>query len=701
MGNGFGFRSTNFFPIARSDFMFRIFSRLASLFSLRFAPGALAVSVAASGVAQDVADGELLPAALGIRSDKVGNSWNIESNGTIGRIGSTMVNSGLALSVDGEKFVSYQPLMTPDGKEFVLTGRPMASIPGLRVQRRIRLSVESGTLRYAEFFYNGSTDPLTINLSLATNFSGNYKTFLTDRGRTEPVLLNDTESGILVLPGATQSTRAFLFSLADPASAMKPTISAQNRYALAFQFPLKLKPGETQVVLHHVAQVVIPQNFDRRKLQKVFRPHSFTENENQIPASWKDWLANIGMAARNPAIVMVRQGGFSTLGIDPGPRAILAIGAGTRLTGEVAGSTVKISSAYGEVSLQVDTLAALSGRNGDATKLARVFLRDGQILSGEVYAPELAFAQSGGSRIELDVSSLDRLVFADSENDHDWASGTTAMLETHRGDRLKISDEKGTTIEAVTPWGGLAISPSNLIWLGPPANGASGYRAEMTNGTRCIVFLASEELAFQHNELGGIQLKTSDLRSVFTPRIKDRNRWSNAVGIQASIDLDGEQTVVGDIGNSTLPLIAEGNLIETSLSAIRHMRRVAKSSVSPGGIPEDVPGFEIRRWDGGVLTGFSPVDALSVEVFGEKWSIPLRDIVEIEMPSPDLTPETLTTIRSLVQQLGSEEWKVREGATRELGAFGYLAWPVLKRELQSSSDPEISHRLEQILSLLN
>jgi hypothetical protein len=52
----------------------------------------------------------------------VGNSWNIESNGTIGRIGSTMVNSGLALSVDGEKFVSYQPLMTPDGKEFVLTG---------------------------------------------------------------------------------------------------------------------------------------------------------------------------------------------------------------------------------------------------------------------------------------------------------------------------------------------------------------------------------------------------------------------------------------------------------------------------------------------------------------------------------------------------------------------------------------------------
>lgn len=651
--------------------------------------------------AQDISDTDLVPAALGIRSDNTGNSWNIESNGTIGRIGSTMVNSGLALSVDEEKFVSYQPLMTPDGKEFVLRGRPISGIPGLQIQRRIRLSEENGALRYAEIFYNGSTDPLVVNVSLVTNFSGNYKTFLTDRGRTEPVLLNESESGILVLPGATQSTRAFLFSLADSSSVMKPSISAQNRYALSFQYPLKLKPGETQIILHYVAQVVIPQNFDRRNLQKVFHPHSFRENEASVPSSWKDWLANAGAAVRNPAEATIRQGGLSTLGIDPGPRAILAIGEGTRLTGEVDGDAVELVSSYGDVSLKVENLSALVGQNGDPSRSVRTFLRDGQILSGEATSPGLAFSQSGGSRIEIDVKTLDRLVFAESGQDRSWASGTIAMLETHRGDRLKLAGENGALLNAVTPWGELEISPENLIWLGPAKENSTGYRAELTNGTRCIIFPGVEDVVLENAELGRFELKASDIKSVFTPRIQERNRWSSSVGIQASISLDGEQIVVGDIGNTSLPLVAGGNRIETSVSAIRKMRRVAKTSVSPGGIPEDLPGFEIERWDGGVITGFSPVDALSVEVYGRKWSIPLRDIVHIDMPSPELTPETLVQIRELVNRLGAAEWKVREEATRELGAFGYLAWPVLKRELQSSSDPEVSHRLEQILSLLN
>lgn len=651
--------------------------------------------------AQDISDTDLVPAALGIRSDNTGNSWNIESNGTIGRIGSTMVNSGLALSVDEEKFVSYQPLMTPDGKEFVLRGRPISGIPGLQIQRRIRLSEENGALRYAEIFYNGSTDPLVVNVSLVTNFSGNYKTFLTDRGRTEPVLLNESESGILVLPGATQSTRAFLFSLADSSSVMKPSISAQNRYALSFQYPLKLKPGETQIILHYVAQVVIPQNFDRRNLQKVFLPHSFRENEVSVPSSWKDWLANAGAAVRNPAEATIRQGGLWTLGIDPGPRAILAIGEGTRLTGEVDGDAVELVSSYGDVSLKVENLSALVGQNGDPSRPVRTFLRDGQILSGEATSPGLAFAQSGGSRIEIDVKTLDRLVFAESGQDRSWASGTIAMLETHRGDRLKLAGENGALLNAVTPWGELEISPENLIWLGPAKEDSTGYRAELTNGTRCIIFPGVEDVVLENAELGRFELKASDIKSVFTPRIQERNRWSSSVGIQATISLDGEQIVVGDIGNTSLPLIAGGNRIETSVSAIRKMRRVAKTSVSPGGIPEDLPGFEIERWDGGVITGFSPVDALSVEVYGRKWSIPLRDIVHIDMPSPELTPEALAQIRELVNRLGAAEWKVREEATRELGAFGYLAWPVLKRELQSSSDPEVSHRLEQILSLLN
>jgi hypothetical protein len=663
----------------------------------------LSFCLAASGLlfANGFPDADLVPAALGIRMDKNGNSWNIEPNGTIGRIGSTMVNSGLDLSVNDEKFVSFQPLMTPDGKEFVLRGRPFAGFPGLQVQRRIRLSGEAGALRYAEMFYNGSTDPVSVSVSLTTNFSGNYKTFLTDRGRTEPVLLKDPESGLVVLPGATQSTRAFLFSLAEPNSALKPTISAQNRYGLTYRYPLRLEPGETGIILHYVAQVIIPQNFDRRNLQKLFRPYSFAENEGQVPAEWKDYLLNTADAARNPAIAGIRNGGLATLGIQPGPNDILAIGSGTRLTGQVEGSDLQVSNEYGQARLALSDVAAIVGKNGDAARSARVFLRDGQIVSGEVNASAFAFSQTGGGRIDLDMKVLDRLVMATSISDSDWASGTLAMIETYRGDRFKIPGASAIKVEGITPWGSLPVNLDELVWLGPAMNGTNGHWVELKSGLKCLVFLAGSGLEMNHPSLGDISLNTNEIMSIFTPEVNERNRWSSAAGIQSVVAVEGDQTIVGDISNTTLPVVSGGTVIETAVDEIRRIKRVSASSISPGGIPEKVPGFEIERWDGGILSGFLLIDVISLKVEGQSWRVPVRDIVQIETPSPELTPETLSTIKKLIEDLGSPTWTVREKATRDLGAFGYLARPVLKKELQVSEDPEVSHRLERILSLLN
>ena len=272
---------------------------------LRFALFAVSSAVSAALVAQDAAPvsmakptaapvsgdataagakapGDLIPAAFGIWTDRAGSSWSVEAAGNIGRIGSSMVNGGLALLVNEEKFSPYQPMMTPDGKEMVIQGLPLESIPGLQMQRRVRLLGESGGLRYAEFFHNGSADPMTLSIGLTTNFSGNFKTFLSDRGRSEPRLLTPAEAGVVVLPGSSQSSRAFLFTLAGGAAGERPTISSQNRYGLTFRYRLDLAPGETSVILHHVAQVVIPQNFDRRTLADLSRPHQLDQVRGEL-----------------------------------------------------------------------------------------------------------------------------------------------------------------------------------------------------------------------------------------------------------------------------------------------------------------------------------------------------------------------------------------------------------------------------------
>jgi hypothetical protein len=99
--------------------------------------------------------------------------------------------------------------------------------------------------------------------------------------------------------------------------------------------------------------------------------------------------------------------------------------------------------------------------------------------------------------------------------------------------------------------------------------------------------------------------------------------------------------------------------------------------------------------------GSARVEALSVVVAGRTWQIPLREIESIDFASPSLDAGTLAKIAALVRNLGSADWATRESATRELGAFGYLARTVLQRELAATSDPEVERRLERILEGMN
>ena len=669
---------------------------------------AILVAIAAMGASafsqeelQPVQGERLVPAALGIRTDKRGNSWNVEQNGTIGRIGSTMVNSGLALMIDDEKFVSFQPMMTEDGGEFILQGRPMESYPGLQVQRRIRLMEEAGGLRYAEMFYNGSTDPISINVGLATNFSGNYKTFLTDRGRTEPVILDESETGIVVLPGSSQSTKAYLFTLGGPNAALKPSISAQNRYGLEFRYRLELAPGETSVLVHNVAQVVIPQNFDRRTLLKLFSPLSFSETSGYISAEWSDLIANsrhsIAAAIRSPVAGVVAE----SLGIEPTSTDVLASGSETRLVGKAEGDGVILSEDFQGATIPLESVAAIEGKDGNPERTPRVFLRDGQVFTSELQTPNLAFTQKNSETVALEPDSLDRLVMAARESETRWSDDGAALIETHGGDRFKVSAGGDLSISAITPWGVLPVTLADLIRIVPGSQQSLGHRVELKDGTDCLALFSEEEIGLTLESVGDYILKTNRLRSIFTPNSQGRKRFSEPGFTDSFAYLSGNQRVAGRIASETVPIVSSGGLIETETSDIRRIERVDSGSTAASGLSLDSHEFRLERWDGGVVNGYIRLESLSYLVRGENWEIPIHDIEKIETASPELTEKVLSDINSLVAQLGADDWATRENATRELGAFGYLARSTLQRELSETNDPEVSRRIERVLAESN
>ena len=652
-------------------------------------------AVAPSAAANEVGE-PLIPAAFGIWTDRAGSSWSVEAGGNIGRIGSTMVNSGLALLIDEEKFTPYQPMMTPDGKEMVLQGLPLEAFPGLQMQRRVRLLDEQGGLRYVELFHNGSSDPLTLSIGLTTNFSGNFKTFLSDRGRSEPLLLTPAETGVVVLPGSSQSSRAFLFTLAGTGGGDRPTISSQNRYGLTFRYRLDLAAGETGVILHHVAQVVIPQNFDRRTLAELSRPHQLDGIREGLESEWLPFLVNApeqsGLSARSA----FAEGGLSLLGLEAGAHDLLAIGDATRLSGSAAAESLQLSTPYGEAEFPLERLAAIQGGKTRPGGAARLFLRDGQVLSGQLEAAGLHFVPINGSRMELDPATLDRLILAGGKATPRWPDETAAVIETHAGDRIRVTKSEALSIPLMTAWGSLAIPLGDLLWLHSDLSGGPGYRAELKDGTRVAGLVDGASLAVSGSGLGDIDLPSGSIRHLYTEAGIELGDEEMAPVSGSVVKLPGGQQVAGAVSHTTFPIVADGTALEIPVTELRRISRIEP------GINEEVgPRYQFERWDGGVVAGRLALEFLSVQVGGRTWQIPLRDVVAVALASPSLDPATLTRIETLIRGLGSPEWSTRESATRELGAFGYLARPVLQRELATTDDPEVERRLERVLSGLN
>lgn len=654
---------------------------------IHLSAAALACLVWTGGAADPETAPELLPAAFGIWTDSAGSSWSVEAAGNIGRIGSSMVNSGLALQIDEEKFESSRPMMTADGKELVLQGIPLDTHPGLEVQRRIRLLDTPGGLLFAELFHNGSSDPLTISVGLSTNFSGNIKTFLSERGRTEPLLLGEFETSLIVLPGASQSSRAFLFTLAGASGGVRPTISSQNRYGIAFRYRLDLGPDESGVIVHHVAQIAIPQDLDRRTLLAASRPYALDALRSRFDPDWRDLAVNATEAPEATPRGLLKAGGWGALDENQTDSDLLAAGEATRLTGKVEGGPVALTSEYGSAEFPLERLSAISGSKREGGGSPRIYLRDGQIFTGTIAGGDLGFVPTGGARIALEAASLDRLLFSGSADPDAWPTDTAAVLETRAGDRLRLLAGEGPLLNFASAWGSLSVTAADLVWLRPAAGGV-GHRLSLRGGTEIEGFIEGATLSVETAEFGSVTLPAAGIKQLVTERGWALRPGEALPAAGTLLLLPGEQRLQVSIGDATLPLFVEGTKMETATAEIRRMRRENSGRET----------HRLERWDGGVMVGKLAMDSLAATVAGRVWQVPIGDLAGIEFAPPALDEATSAKIESLIGKLGSADWATREAASRELGAFGYLARAITQRELAETTDPEVARRLRRLLA---
>jgi hypothetical protein len=689
-------------------------------------------SIAQSSTAGGGSSSErLVPAAMGIRTDKQGNTWNIEQNGTLGRVGTSMVNSGLNLLINGNQFYTYQPLMTADGGEYVLHNRQSTGLAGLLVARRIRVMEAEGVVRYLEVLSNTTTNSISLNVTLRTQFSGNYKAYYTDQGRSNAVTLDPREGGVLVTPGSSQANRAVVFSLCSAKATLKPSISSQNRYGLSFQYNVQLAAGQTVCLAHAISQVPVPQGFDRKTLRRAFRSVEADRIGASIPTELRAATQNFQRPAGLGGVDVLSVPGASALGVERGRRDVLALGDETRLIGSAACDVLRMTSAFGDSEIGFDQVTAIEGGNRERRDGARIFLRDGQVFGGSLQAKDLGFVMAGGGKMQLDVARLDRLVRAESEGEGVWAPGTTALLETYGGDRLAIAgaagEGSGVKFSGLTPWGVLNFSIEDILWLAPQEDEPVGHYVEFRDGTRCFVFLAGDEVMLNSPVFGAFSLPVTQIRALLSSAGHRRNleqmkgekersgltagvavgggaspRLTDAtVSLKPYVSVTGKQRIVSEVQNAQLHVLTRAEPIAVAPGDIRRMTRLSDGVSGDRVAPGRGAQFRIQLWSGGLVSGHLAENFLDLGVRGQGWRVPVADIVELVTPVPQLSDAQRKNIARLLRQLGAADWQQRESASEELFSFGYLARSIFEQELRSSQDAEVRRRLEQILARLD
>ncbi|MFV1993978.1 MAG: hypothetical protein ACC661_00980 [Verrucomicrobiales bacterium] len=667
------------------------------------AQGASALAATSSpgaGVAGAGASQRLVPAGYGTRSDKLGNSWNFQQSGVLGRAGNSMLNTGLSLRINNQNFYNYQPMMTVDGNEYVLRHSHPQQLMGLQVTRRVRFLEKEGVVRYLEILSNPGGHDISVNLQLHSNFSGNYRTYISNEGAENFSTMGPKETSLLVVPGSASHTKAYAFSLCSANSPIKPTLTNQNKYSLVFHFNITVPAGQSVCLMHAVAQVPKPERLDRKTLAKIFKPLALSRHFKGLSPEYRNTLANYAGSSAYGGLSLLSSTGIEGLGVARARQDVLALGEQTRLLGSASCGRLVVTTRYGEVEIPFEEVAALAGGNRRRGDLARIFLRDGQVFSGKVEAQDFRFVMPSGATMNLEIQNLDRLVRARTQEEDRWGGGVGALLETYDGERISLEHAGEISLACVTPWGSMEFSLDELLWISPPEDEPVGHYLEFKDGSRFYAFLGGAPVKVRARLFGEIEIDPHEIRALVTRDFAQRQehpREEAGAGTlqEPHLVLAGGQILVGRIAAPALHVITNAELLETSPEAIRVMRNVAGETENA---VEDAPAFQIQLWGGGIVLGHLEETILEVRVRGREWRVPVQDVVEVISPQPRVSEAARSAIAKLIRELGDEDWKKRENATEELREYGYLARSLLLDAARVTHDAEVQRRLERLIN---
>lgn len=638
----------------------------------------------------------LVPAMMGPHVDKMGNEWNLEQNGMIGghRTGNSILSGAMMLNVGPEQFYGGQPMATTDGREIVLVGQQPTQ--GLLITRHIRYLDKEGGLLFLDVFANQNPTDLNAVIEYRQNFSGTVKSMLTDAGRPVRGALEKEESAFVITPGGAGG-KSYGFVVCAPRASVKPMITTQSQYQLSTRYSMTVPANKSIAILQAITQSRLSIRPDSKELEKMFRPFSLARHLGEWPKALTSTVINV----RGAATDQLDLGAWfpdEFLGVKREAMDVLAMGEGTRLRGRSSCARLSLDHRLGKITIPWEKVVALAGSRRAGAGGGRIYLADGQVLSGAWQAEELRFEINGGLRMDLKSSELDVLVRGTPGGPAEWPKNVVALVETWGGERYAVGNSGPSEIALVSAWGPRKARLSDISWISQSSDDAGGTVAQFTDGSKLRVWPGGDDLQLQTALFGPQKWQVGSLRALACAlKTAGEETTSEEDPTRPFADLSGEQRVMAAPADPVLHFVTTGGAVPLDASLMKEMRNVTEeisSAPAPGG---ESAIFNVQLWGGGSVLGRLRESGVHFSVGGASWFVPANEIVRIVNPTPKITDATLARIGALIRNLGAEDWKTREKASAELKGLGELAKPSLQEALKQSEDAEVKRRLEQLL----
>lgn len=580
----------------------------------------------------------MVPATFQPHIDSRGISWSTMVTGGISTSDNILQNAAV-MSVAGHPFSSSQSEMTPDGREAVLTGQ----CGDVHVTRRIHFDPLACTARLVETFSNPGPQDLgqvEIALVVPLRFMNGY---YSDTGTASPATLDAQATGLIAYPRLGRGS-AVAWWLCSAKARVKPvSITSQNNRYVQVTYQISLPPGAKMSIMHGFGEfqaallsgrpVAMPT--DPKSLSTFMATCDAKKWVRELPSDIRRTLVNTsaanGVEGPKGLLPASLAAALERADIERGLLDVLAVDAESQVEGTARCKRLSLTCPRGNVELQLDDVALVSGGSGRG-RPATVYLRNGEVLVGELAADDFMLSTAEGLKIELVPAQMTLLAMHVAPADSHPSESIVALATLATGERLALRSEPKQKLTVVTAWGTAHVAWDQLQWLAYEQTPQPVFRAVFRDRSRLSVFLSGPELELNTTRWGTLKLAARELY-----------RWDSSLASAAPAKSENESDADNELPGPFVRMAGENMLAAPPTNSQLHLVTATGTRTIPTEqiermTREDDGQFRCELAEGSILAGSLQEPRLSVRWQNQQFHIPVQQVIGLRGASDEGAP---------------------------------------------------------------